>query len=473
MSNSEQTPSGQSPAEVDASARRVAAIRGRSLKLNVSYAVFGTGLNNVFRFGVVILLGKFATPELAGFFFLGLALAAPVIRFAELGMRTIMIADAADEIPFGSYRIGRMLSVSVAAVVLLVLTLWHTSGGAPSSDAAPRAAGLAAFAPTLIVLGVVAGRILDTYGEIYWGLFQKDERMDLLAGSNILRGAFYLLAFALFLPATHFLVESAAWPSHYLTFSIAAAALLYSVAAVAINRFYERRNAVRRSSYTSRWSWRDLRTIVRNGLPLAIVTSLLALSVSIPRLLIVEDASGGERALGFFGTLSYIVYAAQLLVIQMGHASTNRLATYFRTNLRAFIALVVKLQLVAVGVSGAVLVMLVIAGEWMLRFFFTAEYAQYHAEFVLIGTAQCIRFSSSLLGFAITQMRMYWVQVPIQVLICVVTYVVAAMYVPDNPIRGGAYAILSAAVVHVVAYAWCLAWGLRNRNRLLKLDQLD
>lgn len=467
MSNSEQTPSGRPPAEVDAGARRVATIRGRSLKVNVSYAVFGTGLNNVFRFGVVILLGKFATPELAGYFFLGLALAGPVIRIAELGMRTIMIADTDDQLPFGSFRIGRTLSMSVAAVVLFALTLWHTSGSAASG-----AAGLLASAPTLIVLGVVTGRILDSYGEIHWGLYQKDERMDLVAGSNILRGAFYLLAFALFLPATYYLVKKAAWPSYYLIFSIAAAVWFYSVAAAGINRFYERRNAMRRSSYTARWSWRDLRTIVRNGLPLAIAISLMSLSVSIPRLLIIETEAGGARALGFFGTLSYIVYAAQLLVIQMGHASTNRLATYFRTNIRAFITLVVKLQLVAIVTGGAFLMMMLFAGEWMLRVFFTAEHAQYHEEFVLIGAAQCIRFCSSLLGFAITQMRMYWVQVPVQALICVATFTVAAIYVPEDPIRGGAYAILAAAIVHVVAYSACLAWGLRNRDRLLKIDLL-
>lgn len=431
--------------------------RPLSLRLNMAYAVGGTGVQNLCRFGAVVFITKFASPELLGQYNAGLALTTPLIVFAMLNLRAVLIADTQNRVPFGNYLWLRMVGLALAAIILSPIIGWKIW---------LRPEG--AFA--LILIATFVGKLVDSEAEIYWGLYQKDERMDLVAWSNMLRGVAMLLPFAITLPAAWYLVAAGAVPPGVQAFATGAAIAVSALAWALITLWFDRPRARKARAYDASWTWPQTRALAIRALPLGIVTLLISLTTNIPRLYI-ESTPHGDRALGFFSALSWIVQAANLVVIQLGFAASNRLATYFRDDVRAFVALVLKLEALALLVCAAVLAVTLLLGPWLLATLYQPEYAEHFPAFLVLVSGQCILFLSSLLGFAVTQMQLFWVQVFISLSMCAAATITSALMIPSNPIAGGAWATLAMAIVQLVCFLACLIAGIRMRPALLARRQ--
>jgi hypothetical protein len=74
---------------------------------------------------------------------------------------------------------------------------------------------------------------------------------------------------------------------------------------------------------------------------------------------------------------------------------------------------------------------------------------------------------SSILGFAATQMQVYWFQAAVWSIMCGTAWGVSAWLVPSDPIGGGAYAMIAVAAVQLVLYTFAVAYGIRRRPALL------
>ena len=204
------------------------------------------------------------------------------------------------------------------------------------------------------------------------------------------------------------------------------------------------------------------------GTVAGIVILLMTVTTSIPRWVI--EATYGDDGfyyLGFFAALTYIVMAGNLITIQLGHTASNRLALSFRESLRGFLILLLKLEILACAVSIGMLFVAYFFGEWLLRVLYRPEYARYHSEFMIIVVAQCIALFNAILGFATTQMQVFWFQVFLWTLLCGVACGVAIWQVPKDPILGGAYTMLAVAVAQLGAYAVAVFHGISIRPATL------
>ena len=221
--------------------------------------------------------------------------------------------------------------------------------------------------------------------------------------------------------------------------------------------------------YSTAWSWGEVRTLMVKAFPLGIVILLMTLTTAIPRW-VIEATYGDEgfRYLGFFAALTYIVIAGNLITIQLGHAASNRLALTFRESLRRFLILLLKLEVVACFVGALMLFVAHLCGEWLLRICYGAEYAAYHSQFMIIVASQCCALVSSILGFATTQMRVFWFQVFVWMLMCAVALGFSLWLVPQDPIRGGAYTMLAVALAQLAAYAVAVLYGILRRPAMLQ-----
>ncbi|HQL53524.1 MAG TPA: hypothetical protein PLQ87_02370, partial [Phycisphaerae bacterium] len=75
---------------------------------------------------------------------------------------------------------------------------------------------------------------------------------------------------------------------------------------------------------------------------------------------------------------------------------------------------------------------------------------------------------TSVCGAATTQMRLFWVQVPAQVVTLAATVVAAILLIPgDQPVRGAALTALVRAVVQFILYGGCVGAGIALRRRIL------
>ncbi|MCK4340742.1 MAG: hypothetical protein KAY37_03350 [Phycisphaerae bacterium] len=401
---------------------------------------------------MLVLLAKFASPEIQGQYLLAIAVATPVIMFFGLQLRGALVADAGNQFTVGSYLTLRAALMVPAALVLVGYLIW-------------KALAEHNFAYLLILGGLFAARIAWSVAEVGWGTFQRRERLDLLAVTNVLRGLALLLPFALLLPLlAHFGENNTQQPAN----GVAAAVLLGAVGFVVIYYLFDRPRVWDQRYWKLSWNWRSVRALAMQTFPLGLVILAITLCDSIPRI-IIESQPDGKAQLGYFGSLAYITLAGNLIIIQAANAAANRLSLYYQRDSRAFLRLGLRLVGLALGVGAVVLIVALLFGEWILGVLYRPDYAQFATEFQIIVGAHCLALLTNLFGATTTQMRLFWVQVPVQVITLAATVIAAVLLIPgDTPVRGAAYTAMVRAVVQFVLYASCVGLGVVFRKRILR-----
>ncbi len=414
-----------------------------SLRRGTLAVLSGNGLLNGARLVVVMLLAKFCSAEVLGQYNYGLALSGPVVLFCGLELRGVFVADAAGRFPFAAYRKLRSIGLAAAAVILSGLLAWE---GSPGKNTALF----------ILLCGAAAARLALYWAEIDWGVYQKHERLDLLGWSNGLRGITALLPFALLLPLGATLgpvsTSASAWNAAIATW--AHALLWWGLALV-----YDRRNASRLGTPGAPSDASTLSRLAWHALPLGIVSLVVSLCENLPRL-VIEAQPDGRRALGYFGAIATIPAAAQFVIVQLGIASSHRLATSYRSDRRAFLRLVLKL--LAISAAGAVILLALaeLCGEWLLRVAFRPEYAQHLAAFRVLALATSALLCSSILGFVATQMGIFRLQVAAQMAVLIATASCAFTLIPGDPINGAAWTALARGTVQAILYLACVIYGI-------------
>lgn len=428
----------------------------RSLRRNMFFAVTGMGVFQACQFGVIVLLAKFSPTEVLGQVQYSLAVATPIILFLSLELRGALIADAGSEFTFGTYRALRQQTSAVATVLLLGGTIWEYATNRNL-----------AFA--LIFAGMCATRVVLALAEISWGLFQKRERVDLMAASASMRGVSLIIPFGVALPV-YWLMNQRGWIAvEQLAFAPVIAIGVYLVASVSILLFFDRKLAARRVQGDVAWTWADVGRLAKRTFPLGLTLLVLHLCNSIPQLAI-EWGPGGKTALGHFGALATVTIAGNLFIFQAANAAANRVAAYYVSDFGAFLRLAGKLLAMAVGIGVLILAVALPLAPWLLRILYRAEYAVYADEFRIIVAAQCLALLTNVFGVLVTQMRLFWLQVPAQVLVLIVTLTAALLLIPgaDNAVRAGAWTITIRSIVHAGLYLICFIVGVAFRPYWLR-----
>ena len=176
---------------------------------------------------------------------------------------------------------------------------------------------------------------------------------------------------------------------------------------------------------------------------------LLSLNTNIPRYFIEEYL--GERQLGIFAALSYLMVAGNMVILALGESASPRLAKYYAAkNITAFRGLLLKLVGLAALIGGAAIVIAQLAGKEVLTLLYRPEYGSHKDLFVLLMVAAAISYMSSFLGYGMTAARYFHVQTPLFVIVTAISAVVCLWLLPTQGLIGAAKALIFAAVVQAV-----------------------
>lgn len=426
-------------------------VRPRSLWGGTLWAIGGTGFYHACQLGVLVLLAKFASPAIQGQYVLAIALATPVVLFCGLELRSALVADAGSQFALGTYLALRRWTLLVAAVVLVGLLGWR------ATDHASQASFL------LILAGVFAARLGWAWAEVGWGVYQRRERLDLLAVSVGLRGVVAILPFALLLPLYAALKASGRVGADRLAEGAALAVVIHALGFAGVWFFFDRPRLPDSAHTRLAAAWPVMRALAVQTIPLGVVALVVNLCDSFPRV-VVERQPDGQAQLGYFGALAYITMAGNLVVIQAATAAANRLARFYQQDFGAFLRLGARLVGAAIAIGGGVLVVALFLGRWILATLYTPQYARFETEFQIIVAAHCLALLTNVFGAATTQMRLFWVQVPAQVITLLVTVGAALVLIPGtNAVLGAAQTALVRACAQFILYAGCVAVGLAVR----------
>ncbi|SET99546.1 lipopolysaccharide biosynthesis protein [Paenibacillus sp. NFR01] len=388
---------------------------------NFSWLFSGNLFYSVSQWGMVVLLAKLGSPAMVGQYVLALSVAAPVILFANFQLRDFQATDARGQYAFRDYLTLRLWSVAAACVAIAAVTAFIPLSGEGA----------------LVLLLVGAAKAAEAVSDIYFGLFQRRERMEFIGKSLMLKGATSVLALG---------------AGVYATGSVAFGALLLAVVWLLILLLYDRRNGAALLEKAPQAPDRPL-SAAGSGeggramltrlfllvLPLGIAATLDSLNASIPRYVL--QHIGGEEALGYFSAIAYIMMAGGTFVNAMTQAAGPRLSRFYLGDLKQFKRtlgqmLSLCLLLGAVGIFAAYFL-----GDFLLTLLYNADYARYRDVFLIIMLASAIWYGAGCLTAALTVSRYIKHQIPVYLLACAAILISSMLLIPDYGAAGAAWSV--------------------------------
>lgn len=405
-----------------------------TMRRNFSWTFVGNLVYAACQWGMLVVLAKLGSPEMVGKFALGLAVTAPVVMLTNLQLRTIQATDARQQYVFGDYLALRLIATGLALLIIVGIILaaeynWEMS---------------------LVILVLGLARAAESISDVFYGLFQQHERMDRIAISMMIKGPLSALLLGLGVYLTH----SVLWGAVGLAVAWAAVLFCYDIrtGALVLNTYPRKlQSEVLKEPNMSvvlrpRWHLGTLRKLVWLALPLGFVMMLITLNTNIPRYFIEHYL--GERELGIFAAISYLMVATAIVVNALGQSASPRLAKYYAAgNGTAFRTLLLKLVGIGalLGVTG--ILVAIVAGRELLTLMYRPEYAEHADLFTWLMVATAISDIASFLGYGMSAARYFHIQMPLFTLVTSTSAIVCFWLIPINGLRGAAIALIIAAIV--------------------------
>jgi O-antigen/teichoic acid export membrane protein len=407
-----------------------------SLRANFTWTFIGSAVYSACQWGMLTVLAKLGSAEMVGQFSLGLAVTAPVIMLANLQLRTVQATDAQGEYAFGSYLGLRLVMTTLALLVIVgvVLVSGYRAGTA------------------WVILAIGLSKAFEAVSDVFYGLCQRHERMDLVASSLMIRGPLSLAMLGI---------------GVYLTGSVLWGTLGLVAAFALVLAGFDVRSGLQILRSTSqpgdtpfglsgwmaklrpRWELRTLTRLVWLALPLGVVMMLISLNANIPGYFIEHYL--GERQLGIFSAVAYLMIVGNQVVVALGTSVTPRLAKYYvKGDVTAFRTLLLKLVGIGALLGLAGMLASLVAGREILTILYRPEYAEYPSVFLWLMGVAGIKYVASFLGYGMTAARYFQAQMPLFALVTGVTAVVCLWLIPSQGLQGAAMTLMVAATVQAV-----------------------
>lgn len=413
-----------------------------SLRADFSWTFVGTAIYAGGQFATLVLLAKLVRPELVGRYALGLAVVYPVMMFTNLQLRAVITSGSRPHTHFGHYLTLRLVSTSLALVLIFAITQilrysWEV---------------------TAVVLMVGVAYAVETISDVYYARLQLHDRMAAISKSLIMRALLSVLGLAV---AT-FITRNLVWGVAGIVLARSIVLLGYDMPGRTHGLSGESKWFSRNDALKPQFDKRIQRELLWVSLPLGIVVLLGSLNSSIPNFFIKHAL--GERDLGIFAAIGFMVSVGNMAVVSLGQSAFTRLArSYAADNLASFRSLLGKLLAFGaiIGLSGMIISKL--AGREILSVLFRPEYAERADLLPWIMAAGGVLYMAQFLGFGMTAAGFYNSQVVLNILANVSLFAACFWLVPRRGLLGAIFAMLIAASVQLAASVLILMMGVRKR----------
>ncbi len=385
------------------------------------------------QWGILVVFTKLGHPEMVGQFTLGLAVTAPVFMLTNLQLRQIQATDAKQLYQFSDYLGLRLLFSQLAVVAVVAISLlsdyrWETLG-------------------VVVVLGLAKG--LESISDVCYGFFQKYERMDRIAMSLMMRGPLALLLLGLGVCLSGSAIGGVlgmllGWGTVLIGHDLTYAMRLHKS-----ERLSGSMLSVDLGQVKPNWNIVKLWPLVRLALPLGLVMMLSSLSSNLPNYFMISSL--GERDLGIFNAIAYLMVAGNIIVGALGDSASPRLAKYYASGDRGAYSLLL-FRLVGIGfVLGATAVAIaVLGGGTLLSLLYSPDYAERKTLFVALMVAAGVQYMASFLGYGLTAARYFRIQVPLLLTTAISLAIACFWMIPFQGLMGAAFALILAAGVQFI-----------------------
>ena len=392
---------------------------------NFLWTLVGNTTYALCQWAVLMSFAKLGNVEMLGQYALALAITAPVFQFCSLQLRAVQVTDARNRYAFRDLAGMRLLVTATGLVIVGALSF----GGKYRGQTA------------LVVILIGLSKAIESLSDLCQGLFQKNERMDRVAKSLILKGVASVVVVAIALG---------------LSGGPAAASGMLAIAWALAWVGYDLRNGIAqlggcRKALRPRLNRPLFRDLFVLTLPLGFVMGVLSLNANVPRYVLAKCY--GEASVGVFAALMYCIVAGNMVMGALGQVASPRLAKLHGDgDMRAFCVLLAKLVAVGAAMGLAGLVAVTIAGTEILTILYRPEYAFHAKSFFWLMTAGAIMNISGVLGVALTSMQCFKQQAWIHLGCFAIGLAASIVLIPPMGVLGAAISVLILATAGLVGF---------------------
>jgi O-antigen/teichoic acid export membrane protein len=405
----------------------IPANHGLPLRVNFGWTFAGNVVYAASQWGMLAVLAKLGTPESVGQFALGLAVTAPVIILANLSLRAVQATDARQLYEFGHYLALRLVTMFLATLFILGLSLVAYEGEM-----------------VWIIAGVGVAKGIESISDVYYGLLQQHEQMDRIAKSLIIKGPLSLVGMA---------------GGYLLTRSVIGAVLGLIIARLILLLVYDvnsprwlarrtRQDGLPEVMMTARptWQWHSLAKLSYLSLPLGVTAMLISLNTNLPRYFLERHWSAYE--LGIFAALAYLFVAGSTVVSALGQSASPRLAKYYAGgHAQQFRQLLVRLVSIALLLGLLAIVVVVLGGRLILTILYEAEYAEYVGVLLWLTLANTLGYAAAFLGYGMTAARYFRVQPFLIGALTLLSLMLSSYLIRDYGLVGAAWVVTGVSAI--------------------------
>lgn len=423
-----------------------------SMKRNVVTTIGGNVLYALSQWLLLVILAKLSGTASVGLFSLSLAIQTPVLVLTKLQLRALQVTDAKNEYTFEQYFSLRLYGVLATFGIITPIAFIVAAD----------------FQAVLIILVLTMAKTVEMIIDIFYGLLQKKERMDLVSLSLVVRGLMTVLVFG----SVSWITGSLLWASVALAVTWLVVLLVMDIRlAAAVGGSDISLFKTYRKGAGSLLRDKAIRRLFVLALPMGLAGILNAASANVPRYFVQYEL--GEFALGIFSAIAYLIVAGDTIVGAFGQALSPRLARYYAEGTRgSFISLCLRALLLASVIGITSILIALTGGQWLLPLLYNSDFANYNTLFVLVMVAGTLKYVANILGVTVTAMRKFKIQVPVHAVINVALLSLCSLLLQKYGIVGAAYAMIAGSLLEIVAFGTIVVhtlgrgrWTSENESR--------
>ncbi|MBA3488160.1 MAG: oligosaccharide flippase family protein, partial [Longispora sp.] len=327
---------------------------------NVAWSFIGTVVFSVAQWLVILILARLGNSTMVGQYALGFAISTPVVLLASLSLRTVQVTESRRQFSFKDYLVLRLICMIVAFCIIVSI----------STFCSPQ------NAVVLILIGLA--KIFNNIGDIFFGLFQRHERMRNIALPLIINGVITVLATLVLLELTKSIVGAAMGS----VIGSALGVIICCVLAAKLLRDYPE-TIVRSDSLhnggvpdQAHRKIRSFAQLALVALPLGFASVMTSLIAYLPQYFVGHHL--GMAALGIFAALGYIIPAVNTVFTSVVQTMLPRMTRLYASGEGLVLgSLTVQLVLGSLGLGAAGTAVVAVLGKDALQLTYGKIYADY------------------------------------------------------------------------------------------------
>lgn len=372
---------------------------------------------------LLILMSRMVGQAEAGIFSIGNTIANMFQNIGRYGIRSYQVSDIKKEYFFSEYHMSRILSCLVMMVTAIIYVLYAASTNNYS------------VTKTIIVLGLCVNKLPDAYEDVYYGEYQKIDRLDIASKCYALRLFLYIVIVSISLIITKNLMVSV---------------LISTVINLAICAFFlivTKEHVSENNKLDMHKVWKLLFITI----PLCAASFVTYYLNAAPRNSIDRYMTDEEQAI--YGYVAMPIFVVQLVV--------NFFATplYYKISVlwdddkyKEYVIETIKQVFYVIGISLVCALGAWLLGVPVLSFVFGTDLTSYKTELMILMMASGLMAMSNLIHGFLTIMRYQNQALFSYIAVAVVAFLLSDRMVHDMGMRGACLIYLSIMAILVAVF---------------------